>query len=450
MGDRNHLLKRRKEQEQELSSRGILGRLLNEVIWLAAIIRKMLRYQLEAMLQKDNSKPPFYHTGYQTKITITAHMTQMRLIDTSESDFTFYYYQIWNDPRLKFPFGNNSDIDRNTYHVVRRKYFGNIWLAESYIENELRSHIHDSSMSNRFVWLLSNGTVVYSMRMTVGLSCDLRGVLFPNGLYDCLMKFRIHSYTTDQVSMEWDSVNKPQINVDFDNSEVAVHAWQFSKCSSDTSAVVDSSCLQLLVNIHFSFASNAARLFLPSIFIVLVGWLSFWIERSEVSSRVKLGTLCLLAMITEQVGTKLLLPVEFNISSVEVWFVMSLTFVVVAMFEYTFVHAVDIFQEKVKRQEEMKKKIRTQTGGIGDTQDIKQRSNVDLIDMNTLSSDGSASGETTGNRNDDLMNTFGAKYIMMVPTGVVEKYFRILYPVAYLFFQFLFWTIYLNYEEVYE
>ncbi|OWF52390.1 Gamma-aminobutyric acid receptor subunit rho-1 [Mizuhopecten yessoensis] len=264
--------------------------------------------------------------------------------------------------QLKFPFGNNSDIDRNTYHVVRRKYFGNIWLAESYIENELRSHIHDSSMSNRFVWLLSNGTVVYSM----------------------------------------------------------------------------------------SFASNAARLFLPSIFIVLVGWLSFWIERSEVSSRVKLGTLCLLAMITEQVGTKLLLPVEFNISSVEVWFVMSLTFVVVAMFEYTFVHAVDIFQEKVKRQEEMKKKIRTQTGGIGDTQDIKQRSNVDLIDMNTLSSDGSASGETTGNRNDDLMNTFGAKYIMMVPTGVVEKYFRILYPVAYLFFQFLFWTIYLNYEEVYE
>ncbi|XP_033752760.1 glycine receptor subunit alpha-1-like isoform X2 [Pecten maximus] len=403
------------------------------------------RHEIDKMLQKDQSKPPFYHTGNKTNVRITIHMTQMRFIDTAEADFTFYLYQIWNDPRLSYRFENNSDFNE-TYHVVRSRYFGNIWLAESYVENELHSHIHDSSMANRFVWLMANGTLIYSMRMTVGLACELKGFLFPNGLFDCLMKFRIHSYTNDQVSMEWDTIHQPKINVTFANPEVTKHALEFTKCSSDTSAVVDSSCIQLLVHVRFSFASSAARLFLPSIFIVLVGWLSFWIERSEVSSRVKLGTLCLLAMITEQVGTKLFLSAKFVISAMEVWFVVSLLFVVVAMFEYTFVHAVDIFQDKVRRQEEMKKKIRTVVGGIGDPQDSKQRSNVDLIEMNTLPSDGPVSVES---ESDDLINSFGAKFFMSVPTGVVEKYFRILYLIAYVLFQFLFWTVYLNYEEVY-
>ncbi|XP_060074449.1 gamma-aminobutyric acid receptor subunit rho-1-like [Ylistrum balloti] len=405
-------------------------------------------HEIKTMLQKDQSKPPFYETVNQTKVRITVHMTQMRFINTAEADFTFYYYQIWNDPRLKFPFAGNTNFSEYTYHVVERNHFGNIWLVESYIENELHSRVHDSSMPNRFVWLLPNGTVIYSLRMTVGLACELRGFLFPNGLFDCLLKFRIHSYTNDQVYMEWDSINKPVINISFANPEVKMHTWQFTECSSDMSAVVDSSCLQLLVRVQFSFASSAVRLFLPSVFIVLVGWLSFWIERSEVSSRVKLGTLCLLAMITEQVGTKLFLPVEFTISSMEVWFVMSLVFVVVAMIEYTFVHAVDIFQEKVKQQQELKERVRTETGGIGDPQDIKQRSNVDLIEMNTSPTGSPVDFESYGNEKDDLMNSFGARFIMMVPTGVVEKYFRIFYPIAYLLFQFLFWTIFLNYEEV--
>ncbi|XP_069131690.1 glycine receptor subunit alpha-1-like [Argopecten irradians] len=404
------------------------------------------RREIDAMLQTDRSKPPFYHTGNKTDVRITIHITQMRFIDTNEADFTFYYYQIWNDPRLKYPFGNISDID-TTYHVIRNKYFENIWLPESYVENEIHSHVHDSSMPNRFVWITPNGTIIYSMRMTVGLSCDLKGFLFPNGLFDCLLKFRIHSYTNDQVTLEWDSINKPKINVTFANPEVTTHTWEFTTCSSDTSAVVDSSCVQLLVHIGFSFANNVGRLFIPSIFIVLVGWLSFWIERSQVSSRVKLGTLCLLAMITEQVGTKLFLQTDITISAIEVWFVMSLIFVVVAMFEYTFVHAVDIFQQKIRRQEEIKKDNLTE--GITDTGALKQMSNVDLVDTNLGSADGHAIGETEGNRSNNNTYSFSVRFFMSVPTGVVEKYFRVYYLAAYAVFQLLFWIFYLHYEEVY-
>lgn len=89
-----------------------------------------------------------------------------------EADFTFYYYQIWEDSRLEYPFGNHSDYGMADYHVVQSRYFGNVWLAESYIENELHSRVHDSSMPNRFVWLLPNGTIVYSLRSEHKINID--------------------------------------------------------------------------------------------------------------------------------------------------------------------------------------------------------------------------------------------------------------------------------------
>jgi len=90
---------------------------------------------------------------------------------------------------------------------------------------------------------------------------------------------------------------------------------------------------------------------MPSIFVVFVGWLSFWVDRSEVSARVKLGTLCLLSMITEEVGIKLLLPNSKRIPSVDVWFSVNLVFVLIAIVEFTIIHAVDSFRKRWKEQE---------------------------------------------------------------------------------------------------
>ncbi|OWF52389.1 gamma-aminobutyric acid receptor subunit alpha-6-like [Mizuhopecten yessoensis] len=406
------------------------------------------RDEVENMLQKDHSTPPFYHTGNRTVIRISIYMTEMRFLKRTEADFTFYYYQIWDDPRLKYPFANTTDFGLKDYHVVRRKYFDNIWLAESYIENELHSRVHDSSMSNRFVWLLSNGTLVYSMRMTAGLVCNLRGVLFPNALFVCRLKFRIHSYTKEKVSLEWDTLQKPIIPMDFDNEDVSMDKWELLHCTLDDSAVVDSSCLELKLGVKVGFASNAVRIFMPSIFIVLVGWLSFWIERSEVSARIKLGTLSMIAMITEQVGAKFFLPVDFKVTAFEVWYIMSLVFVVAAMFEYTFVHAVDVFQLKVKRQEDQRKEIREVSGSDVDTNGDSRVGSTDQIEMDKIDSVGPINDQSISTEdNNDLMNTCCARYIMMISTGRVEKYFRILYAIAYLVFQFFFWTISLNYEE---
>ncbi|XP_033752762.1 glycine receptor subunit alpha-3-like [Pecten maximus] len=409
------------------------------------------RQEIETMLQKDHSNPPFYHTGNKTDIKMSIYMTEMRFLERTEADFTFYYYQVWDDPRLKYPFANNTDYGIKDYHVVRSKYFDNIWLAESYIENELRSRVHDSTMSNRFVWLLSNGTLVYSMRITAGLACTLRGVLFPNALFVCRLKFRIHSYTKDKVSLKWDTDLQPMLPVDFDNEEVSLDKWEALQCVLDNSAVTDSSCLELKVSIKVSFASNVVRIFMPSIFIVLVGWLSFWIERNQVSARIKLGTLSMLAMITEQVGTKFFLPVNFKVVSFEVWYIMSLVFVVAAMFEYTFVHAVDAFQLKMKLQEEQMKKNRKESDGMMDTNGDSRTSSTNQLEMDNIDLEGPVNGKNS-NTNDSVdvikNNSFGAKYIMMISTGQVEKYFRIVYAVSYIVFQFLFWTIALNYEEI--
>lgn len=116
--------------------------------------------------------------------------------------------------------------------------------------------------------------------------------------------------------------------------------------------VIINSCLELTMKLEKNYGSSVLRTYLPSIFIIVVGWLNFWIDRKEVSARVKLGTLVLLAMITEEVGITFIMPSRVTVSAVDVWFAVLLTYTTLVMIEFTIVHSIDRYQKKLKLLED--------------------------------------------------------------------------------------------------
>ena len=91
---------------------------------------------------------------------------------------------------------------------------------------------------------------------------------------------------------------------------------------------------------------------MPSIFIILTGWLSFWVDRKEVSARVKFGTLVVLAMITEDAGINFIIGDGIHSMALDVWFAVCLVFSTLVPLEFTVVHVIDRYQRAMILMEE--------------------------------------------------------------------------------------------------
>ncbi len=80
--------------------------------------------------------------------------------------------------------------------------------------------------------------------------------------------------------------------------------------------------------------------FIPSGFIVVVSWVSFWISPDAVPGRVTLGVTTVLTMITQSFITGFTLPQVPYVKATDVWMAASMTFVFAALLEYALVNVV--------------------------------------------------------------------------------------------------------------
>ncbi|KAJ8299735.1 hypothetical protein KUTeg_023795 [Tegillarca granosa] len=192
-----------------------------------------------------------------------------------------------------------------------------------------------------------------------------------------------------------------------------------------------------------NYGSTVLRLYLPSIFIIIVGWLNFWIDRKEVSARVKLGTLVLLAMITEEVGITFIMPSRVTVSAVDVWFAVLLTYTTLVMVEFTIVHSIDRYQKKLKLLEEARQTDLAQKNHHENTDSIETISSHPDDGCNPRRRYKLEMDEQPLTKNMNCCKRF----IATVSTGKIEKYSKILYAVSFALFQIFYWSYYLTKTE---
>ena len=71
------------------------------------------------------------------------------------------------------------------------------------------------------------------------------------------------------------------------------------------------------------------KVFIPSIFLVVLSWLSFWDDTSAVPAQVSLGVTCVLTVTTQSSGIRQILPPVSYAKAVDVWMFVCLLFVFV-------------------------------------------------------------------------------------------------------------------------
>ena len=98
-------------------------------------------------------------------------------------------------------------------------------------------------------------------------------------------------------------------------------------------------CLQASFDLERLYGFFILQTYVPSILIVILSWVSFWVNMDAVPARISLGVTTVLTMATQLSGSKSSIPKVSYPKAIDVWMSMCMLFVFLSLVEYAFVNA---------------------------------------------------------------------------------------------------------------
>ncbi|GAB1603424.1 gamma-aminobutyric acid receptor subunit beta [Argonauta hians] len=288
---------------------------------------------------------------------------------------TLYLNQYWIDERLVY--SNNSDDNL----TLTGDFAENIWVPDTFFANDKNSFLHDITEKNKMIRLFGNGSIVYGMRFTTTLACMMDLHYYPLDVQNCTVEVESYGYTMVDVIMYWRNDKDAVMGVD------RIELPQFDIKEYKTVVTIEKLTtgnyqrLSLSFKLQRNIGYFIFQTYLPSILIVMLSWVSFWINHEATSARVALGITTVLTMTTISNGVRSSLPRISYVKAIDIYLVMCFVFVFAALLEYAAVNYT-YWGGKAKRKA---KKLREKNESLYDKDDNENRNDVtDNIELRDL------------------------------------------------------------------
>ncbi|XP_050700493.1 gamma-aminobutyric acid receptor subunit beta-like isoform X2 [Eriocheir sinensis] len=258
---------------------------------------------------------------------------------------TMYLNQYWKDERLAF---SSSD----ELLTLPGDFAEKIWVPDTFFANDKSSYLHDVTEKNKMVRLHGDGSITYGMRFTTTLACMMDLHYYPLDTQNCTVEIESYGYTVDDVVMYWKEV--PVVGVE--EAELPQFTIMGYEANDRTESLATGVYRRL--SISFNLTRNIGyfvfQTYLPSILIVMLSWVSFWINHEATSARVALGITTVLTMTTISTGVRSSLPRISYVKAIDIYLVMCFVFVFAALLEYAAVNYTYWGQRAKKKAKKMK------------------------------------------------------------------------------------------------
>nr|XP_029503727.1 gamma-aminobutyric acid receptor subunit pi-like [Oncorhynchus nerka] len=244
---------------------------------------------------------------------------------------TIFLRQRWRDSRLVFPGNESVSVDGRLVSLL--------WIPDTFIPDSKRSFLHDVTMENRLIRIFSNGTVLYALRITATIACNMDLTKYPMDRQVCTLQLESWGYNLQDVIFYWTRGNDSVKGLD--TLRLAQYSVE-SYYTSVSEAVYETGLYPKLV-LHFALRRNVLFFILetyaPSTLLVVLSWVSFWISQSSVPARTCIGVTTVLTMTTLMMGTRTSLPnANCFIKAIDVYLGICFTFIFGALLEYACAH----------------------------------------------------------------------------------------------------------------
>ena len=129
-------------------------------------------------------------------------------------------------------------------------------------------------------------------------------------------------------------------------------------------------CIGLSIVIRRNYGYYITQIYVPSLLIVILSWVNFWLDCEAVPARISLGLLTVLTMVTQSSGSKSNLPRVSYIKAIDVWMATCLFFVFAALIEFAYVNV--LCRKKRRRFSTISGLVHVKENGIARPSDACQ------------------------------------------------------------------------------
>ncbi|XP_063911654.1 glutamate-gated chloride channel isoform X13 [Zophobas morio] len=296
--------------------------------------KEILDHLLRATRYDKRLLPPVQDT-----VNVGVSVLLLSLASPDESslkyEVEFLLQQQWFDPRLKY--SNQSQYDfLNAIH-----HHNDIWLPDTYfiMHGDFKDPLIPMHFSLR---IYRNGTVFYSMRRHLILSCQGHLNIFPFDDPECKFSLESISYEMKNIKYKWKDENEDVLKKS--SSLATLNAYliknQTLECNSNNNWRGNYSCLGVTLIFTRDRAFYFTTVFIPGIILVTSSFITFWLEWNAVPARVMIGVTTMLNFFTTSNAFRSTLPVVSNLTAMNVWDGVCMCFIYASLLEFVCVNYV--------------------------------------------------------------------------------------------------------------
>ncbi|XP_044587169.1 gamma-aminobutyric acid receptor subunit beta isoform X4 [Cotesia glomerata] len=415
--------------------------------------------------------------GPPVEVGVTMYVLSISSLSEVKMDFTldFYFRQFWTDPRLAFK--KRPGVETLS---VGSEFIKNIWVPDTFFVNEKQSYFHIATTSNEFIRIHHSGSITRSIRLTITASCPMNLQYFPMDRQLCHIEIESFGYTMRDIRYKWnEGPNSVGVSseVSLPQFKVLGHRQRAMEISLTTGNYSRLACEIQFVR---SMGYYLIQIYIPSGLIVIISWVSFWLNRNATPARVALGVTTVLTMTTLMSSTNAALPKISYVKSIDVYLGTCFVMVFASLLEYATVgymaKRIQMRKNRFQKIAESMKAARENPGppGVpGDHGDhapkqtwsrVVQEVRFKVHDPKAHSKGGTLENTINGRADEeappapphlihptkDISKLYAKKRVIF--TGItpsdIDKYSRIVFPVCFVCFNLMYWIIYLHISDV--
>ncbi|CAL8126770.1 unnamed protein product [Orchesella dallaii] len=305
---------------------------------------------LDTVLHENNYdptiRPPGVNGSGPVEVKIGVYLRSIGNVDDIKMQYSVQMtlWQEWVDSRLKY-----EHIQSNIKYlqlVTSQK----VWMPDIFFRNEKSGYLHELMVPNLYTRLFPDGKILQSYRVSMVLSCPMNLKAYPLDVQACPISMVSYGWTVRDLLLSWSNDTPIKLASEFTTPRFRLKEFYNTICTNIVPTGTYS-CLLLQIKFAREFGFYLIQIYFPCSMLVIVSWVSFWLEPTAVEARVSLGVTTILTIVTQTYGINQSAPPASYAKALDVWTAFCMGMVFAALLEFASVNYVCHVQwVKVKRQ----------------------------------------------------------------------------------------------------
>lgn len=238
----------------------------------------------------------------------------------------------WNDERLRYHDDTQGRLKYLTLTDPSR-----VWMPDTFFRNEKEARKHEIIVPNVYVRIFPDGEILYSIRISLTLACPMDLRLYPLDKQVCVLQIASYGWAKDDLIYQWKEKDPVQVVPGLHLPRFTLEQYKSAYCDVITNTG-KYSCLKVELIFKREFSYYLLTIYVPCCMLVIVSWVSFWLDQNAIPARVSLGVTTLLTMSTQTSGINAQLPPVSYTKAIDVWTGVCQCFVFCALLEFALVN----------------------------------------------------------------------------------------------------------------